>query len=217
MFTPARACALSVLLHGTVVGLVAYSRAQVGVDRLASPPASSLQARIYTYQQSPPPGGEAREAMPLAGNVPSTRDAAAAQQASNDAGMPSPATPKNTAEVPKTLATPVSQKAETVYDQASLDTSPAVISPVVLEYPASANNREGVVTLEITILGSGEVESVKVLKAVPAGFFEAAAIAGFQKARFSPGLLGGLGVKSKVAIEVEFMPTNRGGTVGGPK
>jgi outer membrane biosynthesis protein TonB len=61
------------------------------------------------------------------------------------------------------------------------------------------------------------VEDVTVVKATPPGFFEAAAIAGFRNARFTPGLLGGLGVKSRMVIEVEFMPTNRGGSVSGQK
>jgi TonB family protein len=74
-----------------------------------------------------------------------------------------------------------------------------------------------VVALEIVVLGTGEVDSVRVLKATPAGFFEDAAITGFKNAKFSPGILGGLGVKSRMEIEVEFMPTNRGGGVAGQR
>jgi periplasmic protein TonB len=102
-------------------------------------------------------------------------------------------------------------------DSSRLDSPSRLLSDVNIEYPLSANNREGVVTLELLIGLNGYVEIARVIKASPAGFFEAAAIAGFSNARFTPGFMSGLGVKSRLVIEVEFTPTNRGGAVAGPK
>ena len=104
-----------------------------------------------------------------------------------------------------------------IKDSALLDSSPQLLSDVVIEYPLSANDREGVVTLELILESSGKVRKASVIKATPAGFFEAAAVKGFQSARFSPGLFQGLGVETRLLVEVDFMPTNRGGSVAGPK
>jgi periplasmic protein TonB len=115
-----------------------------------------------------------------------------------------------------TTSASISSK-EIVKDSASLDASLQLLSPVTLEYPVTAGDREGVVRLEITVGRDGKVENVIVVNAAPPGYFEAAAIAGFEKAQFTPGLFQGLSVKSRMLVEVEFMPTNRGGAVAGPK
>ena len=192
--TLGKACFLSVALHGALLFAYFYTpvRSEIGV--LAQAPASDLHAKIFTYQI--------------------IRAAATASQQTTPSAAPAAVapTPLATAQVAAVAASH-----ETIYDQSALDASPVVLSNVVLEYPTAADNREGLVSLEIVILGTGEVESVKVLKAVPAGFFEEAAITGFKNASFSPGLLGGLGVKSRMDIEVEFMPTNRGATVSGQR
>jgi protein TonB len=106
---------------------------------------------------------------------------------------------------------------ESIPDSSELDASPVVVSSVTLEYPQAANNREGLVTLALVVAADGSVENVSVVKATPPGFFEAAAIEGFRKARFTPGMLGGVGVKSRLVVEVEFMPTNRGSAVSGQR
>lgn len=104
-----------------------------------------------------------------------------------------------------------------IFESAALDASPALQSDITIEYPLSANNREGVVSLAITVAADGKVESVVVLKALPPGFFEAAAIKGFQNARFSAGTIAGIGVKSRLVVEVDFTPINRGGGVSGQR
>jgi TonB family protein len=120
--------------------------------------------------------------------------------------------------VPAALPTPPARTGnDGIKDSATLDSRPKLLSDVVIEYPLAANNREGVVTLELTLAISGKVDQVEVLKATSPGFFESAAIRGFQGAQFTPGLFQGLGVKARLIVEVEFMPTNRGGSVAGPK
>jgi TonB family protein len=144
---------------------------------------------------------------------------------SDKAGLPSSVLVKTptllTSTVTLTVPPAQSASAKTnndgVKDSATLDSRPQLLSDVVIEYPLTANNREGIVTLELTLAIGGKVDYVEVLKATPPGFFESAAIKGFQNAQFTPGLFQGLGVKARLVVEVEFMPTNRGGLVAGPK
>lgn len=215
--TLSRAIIFSVLLHCAAWVLFVYAHARSEIGGLARPPTSDTKARIYSYQMGTLVEAATSEAPPsTVDSIASSGGTAMAAVKSDGDSAALAADRKDTHRADGPHAA-VHAKAETIFDQAALDTSPVVLSNVVLEYPAAANNREGVVSLEIVILGTGEVETVKVLKAVPAGIFEAAAIAGFKNAKFSPGLLGGYGVKSRMDVEVEFMPTNRGGAVAGQK
>ena len=69
--------------------------------------------------------------------------------------------------------------------------------------------------LRLLINERGLVDNAAVVRSEPRGFFEESALEAFNSARFSPGLLLGLPVKSQVTIEVEFMPINRGAGVSG--
>jgi len=196
--TLGKACFFSVALHAALLLSYVYSAARIEIGGLASAPASDLHARIFSYQRIKP----AKTAAHQDSRSPATLAGDGEQ---------------NKSAVPQASAVAVDVQEEKILEQGALDASPVILSNVILEYPAAANNREGLVSLEIVILGTGAVESVKVLKAVPPGFFEEAAITGFKNAKFSPGLLGGLGVKSRMEVEVEFMPTNRGGSVSGQR
>jgi protein TonB len=166
-----------------------------------------MQARILTYQNGLTPSTTAAEEGGAAASGAAVEGAQTLLVPQVvDLAKRSPVVAVAIAESKSTATTP-----DPVRDSASLDSSPELLSSVTLEYPMNANNREGLVTLAITVGGDGRVDEVRVVKAIPAGFFEAAAIAGFQNARFTPGMLGGVGVKSRMVIEVEFMPTNRGG------
>jgi protein TonB len=191
-------------MHAAGFALVRYSQASLDTAGLAQPPVSTLQARLFTYE-----AGQGQRSQAMADPDPG---AVQTEPVSLPAVAPMPTSqPATAVPVPVTVAT------ERVYSDAELDASPTVVSAVTLEYPPAANNREGTVTLAIVVAGNGSVEDVSVVSAVPPGFFEAAAIAGFKKAQFSPGLLGGLGVKSRLVVEVEFMPMNRGGSVAGQR
>jgi TonB family protein len=196
-------------LHAAAIALVVWSHANLDTGGLAKPPVSNLQARLFTYQN----GAALQEqlAVSAAGVAPDPRPPQP-QELAAERPLETSRPPKPPAELPRMPAA-----SEAVLESSALDASPVLVSSVTLEYPLSANNREGVVTLAIVVTGNGAVEDVTVVKATPPGFFEAAAIAGFRNARFTPGLLGGLGVRSRMVIEVEFMPTNRGGSVSGQK
>jgi periplasmic protein TonB len=245
---------LSVALHGVATVAVYFPRAQVETGGAASPPVTSLQARVMTYQKSsavetvvvdapaaqptlptpiatPAPAAVApavEQVAPQPSVVISSPNAdvkftapAAVQRAS--APKPIELTPKPTPSVaPLTPTVPASSatladKGEMVKDSASLEASPKLLSNVVLEYPLSAKDREGVVTLALTLGLDGKVQEVSVVSATVPGFFEEAAIAGFKDAQFTPSFFQGLGVKVRMVVEVEFMPINRGGAVAGPK
>jgi protein TonB len=88
------------------------------------------------------------------------------------------------------------------------------IDPV---YPAEAGGLEGTVVLRLLISQTGAVESADVVRSQPAGLFDRSAVEAFSAARFSPGYLNGIAVKSQFTLEVHYTPTNRGGSVGGSR
>lgn len=98
---------------------------------------------------------------------------------------------------------------------ALLDVRPHPLQEILPDYPASAGNQEGTVVLQLFISEQGEVDELLVARATPRGFFEDAALAAFAPARFSPGIRSGLAVKSQLAVEVQFIPFNRGAEVSG--
>jgi len=98
---------------------------------------------------------------------------------------------------------------------ASLDPGPKPLHEIEPAYPARAGQQQGLVVLRLLINERGLVDNAAVVRSEPRGFFEESALEAFTSARFSPGLLFGLPVKSQVTIEVEFMPINRGAGVSG--
>lgn len=98
---------------------------------------------------------------------------------------------------------------------ALLDVPPQLLQDIQPVYPVTAGNQEGAVVLRLFISERGEVDELLVARASPRGFFEEAALAAFAPARFSPGIHNGNAVKSQVAVEVQFVPYNRGADVSG--
>lgn len=72
-------------------------------------------------------------------------------------------------------------------------------------YPESAMRMkvEGKVYLLVYVNESGEVDEVKVVKGIGGGCDEAAANA-VKKTKFTPGINGGVAVKTKVSIPINF-------------
>lgn len=96
-----------------------------------------------------------------------------------------------------------------------LDVSPYPLVDIKPEYPDSAGGQQGRVVLRLFINENGDVDELVVVRATPRGYFEEAAISAFAKGRFSPGMKTGRAVKSQLAVEVEFVPFNRGAGVSG--
>ena len=97
-----------------------------------------------------------------------------------------------------------------------LDPGPKLLDDVDPVYPPEAGLTEGTVVLRLLIGRTGSVDEATVVRAAPSGVFERAAVAAFSAARFSPGRLLGLPVKSQVTFEVHFTPVDRGANVSAP-
>ena len=71
-------------------------------------------------------------------------------------------------------------------------------------FPPRAAVRNGRVRVRVLINEHGVPDEVTVVRAEPEGVFDASAIAAFGQARYSPGLLKGVAVKSQLLLEVEY-------------
>ncbi len=91
-----------------------------------------------------------------------------------------------------------------------LDPGPTPLSEIEPEYPEAAGSLRGAVILRLLISDQGVVDDVSVVRAAPEGVFDAAAVAAFRAATFSPGRVLGVPVKSQLTIEVAFTPLQRG-------
>lgn len=101
------------------------------------------------------------------------------------------------------------------YRTHGLDQPPRPLTAIEPEYPNIAGTREGVLRLRVLINEEGMVDDVIVLSSAPYGIFDEAGVRAFRQGRFSPGIFLGVPVKSALVVEVQFMPTNRGGAVSG--
>ena len=98
---------------------------------------------------------------------------------------------------------------------AKLDPAPEPLGDIEPEYPEEGASRSGSVVLRILIGEKGQVDNVAVVRSSPPGVFDQSAVLAFSKARFSPGKVLGIAVKSQITIEVQFTPLNRGAKVSG--
>jgi len=96
-----------------------------------------------------------------------------------------------------------------------LTVGPHPLDDIEPKYPDGADLRTGKVVLRLLIGDTGHVDEVAVLRANPPGLFDASAMEAFAKARFSPGLAGGVAVKSQMTVEVDFVPLNRLSRISG--
>ncbi len=96
-----------------------------------------------------------------------------------------------------------------------LSVGPRPLDDIQPQYPEAADLRTGKVVLRLLISDTGHVDDVAVVRATPPGLFDASALEAFAKARFSPGLAGGVAVKSQMTVEIEFVPLNRLSRISG--
>ena len=157
----------------------------------------------------PPPPTPARAATRLGDAAPpavasSSASAVVARAAPNAAGLPSPTPP----------AAPGLPPAPDYFAGGRLDPGPRPLEDIDPLYPEDAKQQEGSVVLRLLINEAGTVDNVAVVRAYPAGLFEQSALEAFGKAKFSPGKMLGVAVKSQITIEVMFTPINRGKVSG---
>lgn len=101
------------------------------------------------------------------------------------------------------------------YRAGGMDPGPVPLGEIDPEYPEAAGKRQGIVRLTLLINEEGIVDEAIVVYSRPAAMFDDAAVTAFSQARFTPGKFMGIPVKSRLTVEVEFTPINRGGAVTG--
>lgn len=87
-----------------------------------------------------------------------------------------------------------------------LDVLPRPLSPIEFAVPAAARaaGLSGKVELQLSIDAGGQLVDIEVLRADPRGVFEAAALAAFRSARYSPGFKDGRAVRSRIRTVAVF-------------
>ena len=152
----------------------------------------------------PPPPTLVRGAGKLAEAAPAEASIVAAKAVPNAATVPAPPTP----------ADPGLPPAPDYFAGGRLDPGPRPLEDIDPLYPEEAKQQEGSVVLRLLIDEAGTVDNVAVVRAYPAGLFERSALEAFGTAKFSPGRMLGVAVKSQITIEVMFTPINRGKVSG---
>ncbi|MGZ5241206.1 MAG: energy transducer TonB [Caldimonas sp.] len=121
-----------------------------------------------------------------------------------------PPPPEAAAAPPAPAAPPPS-----TYLSSGLDPPPRPLGDIDPAVPAAAGSRGGVVVLRLSINERGGVDKVEVLDSSPPGLFDASAVEAFSAARFSPGYLAGVAVKSQVTFEVRYRALGSGSEAAG--
>ena len=85
-----------------------------------------------------------------------------------------------------------------------LSPSPKLLEAPEPVFPDGAGVDAGSVVLRLRLNEQGLVDDAAVLRAQPPGLFEQAALDAFRKARFSPGRMLGIAVKSELVFEIQF-------------
>jgi len=85
-----------------------------------------------------------------------------------------------------------------------LDERPLIRSPVSPVFPLDAPVTSGRVVLRLLINRTGAVDNAAVVRAAPPGVFDAAAVAAFASASFTPGRKDGVAVNSALTLELWF-------------
>jgi periplasmic protein TonB len=81
-----------------------------------------------------------------------------------------------------------------------------VLQRVEPKYPARALSRrmEGKVTLQFTVLASGQIDNPRVVSATPSGIFESAALDAIHRWRFKPKIVNGKPVSQQTVQTINF-------------
>jgi len=171
-----------------------------------APSVSAEGLDVAAPEALPPPPASARNASKQGDAAPATAAAStlAAEPAPNAAVVTAPPPP----------AAPGLPPAPEYFAGGLLDPGPRPLEDVEPLYPEEAKQQEGSVVLRLLINEAGTVDNAAVVRAFPAGLFERSALDAFGKAKFSPGRMLGVAVKSQITIEVMFTPINRGKVSG---
>lgn len=187
------ALVLSALLHAAVL----YNTHGSGRGGAPSAGRDTLIVRLLPAEQPPAP-----VVIPDAARRESALDAVAPAPEAAATPLPvnalAPSTPGPNG--PRQLS-------ETRYYLGSeLDSRATPLQAIEPEYPDDPGERERNVVLRVYISERGTVDNVAVQAAGAAAAFENSAREAFARARFTPGMLRGVPVKSQLTVEVKFDP-----------
>ncbi len=143
------------------------------------------------------------------GIVPSSESTA------SDAVLPDPQAQETARKAAEEAARQALEAKMLPYRAGGLDPGPVPLADIDPVYPEAAGKRQGIVRLTLLINEEGIVDEAIVVYSRPAAMFDDAAVTAFSQARFTPGKFLGIPVKSRLTVEVEFTPINRGGAVTG--
>jgi protein TonB len=91
----------------------------------------------------------------------------------------------------------------TYYPARQLDVYPALAGALEVRYPGAADSK-GRVLLLVLIDAAGLVDDVSVVESEAVGYLEDDARRALKAARFKPALRGGLPVKSRLLVEIDY-------------
>ena len=102
----------------------------------------------------------------------------------------------------------------TYHGSSGLDPPPRPLTDIEQLVPEAAGLRGGSVVLRLFINEQGGVDKAEVVRSTPPGVFDGTALEAASRARFSPGYLGGVPVKSQVTFEVNYRALGSGAEAG---
>jgi TonB family protein len=224
---PLIACALAVMLHAALIApLHGTSRAAT-----SAPSVASLSVRVLLADARKPLQASAAGAPLTAGETASptaaapassmrrqvlaSRPAQAAGRQAGQSGQPGQERARSRAAAPERSVQELAPQAVAYIESGRLDPGPMPLHEIEPAFPPEAGQQEGWVVLRLFIDTGGIVENIMVLRSFPSGLFDASALGAFGRARFEPGKLHGVPVKSQMTVEVRFAPFDRGGSVSG--
>jgi len=194
---------LSLILHGVLFNLAPGQPGGSRGDGESSPSAPAFT--IYLPQEKP----ETENLIPAKGEVsteplPQEKTSAAMAHAQGATGTN-----------PTDIVAKTADQATVVnglivgpwyYPARYLHRHPSPLKPIWPDYPASAQDLSGRVTILLLINEEGKVDQYRIQEAAPDGVFEPAVIRAFTEARYAPGMIAGMAVKSQLLAEVSFTP-----------
>ncbi len=167
------------------------------------PPAEPAKAATVT----PTPDREAAMARPPVPSPPPVLAPDPVPVIRSPAAAPAPP-PAATVDASPIAAPPA--PAVTYQGAMGLDPPPRPLGEIEPLVPEAAGARGGVVVLRLYINEQGTVDRAEVLRSTPPGLFDASALEAFSHARFSPGYLAGVAVKSQMTFEVKYRALGSG-------
>lgn len=213
-----RALLVSVLLHGTFFALKAGPPS--GVRAPSLPGGGVIEAVLRpapasTLSPEPPAEQKMEPALAVpADGLPLTRPEATA---------PSAAAPSEPAAASQGRDTQAGEQATGEQFSASIPVLPALPTaarpvprpaslqaPLNFSYPPNIRVLGGRVRVRLLIENTGRVEEMRIVAAVPPGFFDQAALQVLRAGRFAPGYVGAMPVPSYLFMEVSFGPGPQG-------